>query len=131
MRLSLCSLGIGIVLLLDWSCGGSSSLRVVDADADSSADGAESCQELMTDYMRAEGPAVACTPGAANQCQQTTLPLNCTGCYQSVQDATTLDALRAQMLAQGCIHPVACPCISSGNNCTATDGGSASGVCGG
>lgn len=131
MRLSLCSLGIGIALLLDWGCGGSSSLPVADGAADGVADSGESCQELMNDYTRAEGPAAACAVGAANQCQQRTLSLDCTSCYWSVQDATTLDALRAQMLAQGCIQPGNCSCVTGGDSCVATDGGSTSGVCGG
>jgi hypothetical protein len=95
------------------------------------ADGGESCQQLMDDYTRALVPAIACVPGAADQCQQLTLSLDCTDCYRGVEDATTVDALRAQLLGQGCITPVVCPCIGSGaGTCAATDAGSASGTCG-
>ena len=97
-------------------------------------DGAEAgepfCQELMTAYTNASNLAIVCDPSAANQCQQQTLSPGCTGCYRVVQDATGPDAIRAQLVALACVHPVACPCISVGPvSCMATDGGAGAGIC--
>jgi hypothetical protein len=100
------------------------------ADA-ADADGAESCQQLMSDYTRALVPAFACTVDAPNQCQQRSLALSCTGCYLLAQTTTTLDALRGQLLAQGCVSPGDCPCISPGNPvCVPVDAGPGQGTCG-
>lgn len=97
----------------------------------SGTDGGEICQQLMDAYTLALGPAFACTPGAPTQCQAQSLVLDCVDCPFAVEDPTTLDALRAQMLAQGCIHPGNCLCIvASSYVCIAADGGSASGTCG-
>jgi hypothetical protein len=94
------------------------------------ADSGETCQQLMADYTSALVPAIACVVGPAEQCQQLTLSLDCTACYRGVQDATTVNAIRAQMVAQSCIHPVVCPCSGSGTGtCVATDAGSTSGTC--
>jgi hypothetical protein len=99
--------------------------------AGADADGAESCQQLMDDYTRALVPAFACTVGAPSQCQQRSLALSCTGCYLLAQTTTTLDALRAQIIAQGCVRPGDCPCISPGNPvCVPVDGGPGEGTCG-
>ena len=99
--------------------------------SDAGADGAESCQQLMDDYTRATVPASACTVGAADQCQQVSLILDCTACYFLAQDTTTLDALRARLLAQGCITPGNCLCPALGNSmCVPVDAGSGSGSCG-
>jgi len=105
--------------------GGSGNGGLAGADAD----GGESCQQLMDDYAQAVAPAIACIVGASNQCQRSTLSLDCTACARVVQDATTLDALRAQMLSQSCIHPVNCPCIIDTVTCVRSDGGSTSGIC--
>ena len=79
----------------------------------------------MSDYTFSLNRALACTVGAANQCQQHSLSLDCTACYLTVQDPTTLDSLRAQMLVQRCIQPLPdCLCVSPGETvCVATDGG--------
>jgi hypothetical protein len=101
------------------------------SDAGADAAGAASCQQLMDDYTRALVPAFVCTVGAPDQCQQRSLALSCTGCYLLAQTTTTLDALRAQMLAQGCISPGDCPCISPGDPvCVPVDGGPGEGTCG-
>jgi len=103
------------------------------------ADSGVSCAELASEYSAALPAAEACTPGAANQCQQL-VPLSlsiCTGCEHYVTDATTLNALRTQWTNQGCNLTTAlivCPaiaCISPGTagDCVAVDG-SANGVCG-
>jgi hypothetical protein len=102
-------------------------------------DSGVSCAELATEYSAALPAAEACTPGAANQCQQL-VPLSlsiCTGCEHYVTDATTLNALRTQWTNQGCNLTTAlivCPaiaCINPGTagDCVAVDG-SANGVCG-
>jgi hypothetical protein len=97
----------------------------------SGTDGGQICQQLMDAYTLALGPASTCTPAAPSQCQAQSLTLNCVDCPFAVEDPTTLDALRAQMLAQGCIHPGNCLCIIAGPDvCVAADGGSASGTCG-
>jgi hypothetical protein len=84
----------------------------------------------MDAYTLALGPALTCTPGAANQCRVQSLSLNCTGCSFVAEDAARLDTLRVQLLAQSCIHPGNCLCISLGASvCVAADGGSASGTC--
>jgi hypothetical protein len=102
-------------------------------------DSGVSCAELANEYSAALPAAEACTPGAANQCQQL-VPLSlsiCTGCEHYVTDATTLNALRTQWTNQGCNLTTAlivCPaiaCINPGTagDCVAVDG-SANGVCG-
>ena len=92
--------------------------------------GGATCQQLMTAYANASNLAIVCDPTAANQCLQQTLPPDCTGCARVVQDATGPDAIRAQLIADGCTHPIACPCISPGPvTCMATDGGAAAGTC--
>lgn len=102
-------------------------------------DSGVSCAELASEYSAALPAAEACTPGAANQCQQL-VPLSlgiCAGCEHYVTDATTLNALRTQWTNQGCNLTTAlivCPavaCISPGTagDCVAVDG-SANGVCG-
>jgi hypothetical protein len=102
-----------------------------DAVDTTQPDGSESCQDLMAAYDLAVGSATTCVVGAANQCQQLTLARNCTNCYRGVQDATMLDALWAQLRAQGCIQPVVCPCVGSGpGTCVAsTDSSADSGTC--
>ncbi len=92
--------------------------------------GGATCQQLMTAYTIASNLAIVCDPSAANQCLQQTLPPECTGCARVVQDATGPDAIRAQLVAEGCTHPVPCACISLGPvTCMATDGGAAAGTC--
>ena len=79
----------------------------------------------MDDYSNAYPAAVACTLGAANQCQQQSPPLTCS-CTATVQDATQLDAIAAQLRAKGCIpaQAAACPCAYLGPaTCLPVDGG--------
>jgi hypothetical protein len=101
-------------------------------------DSGVTCAELANEYSAALPAAEACTPGAANQCQQL-VPLSlsiCTGCEHYVTDATSLNAIRTQWTNQGCNLTTAltvCPaiaCINPGTagDCVAGDG-SANGVC--
>ena len=102
-------------------------------------DSGVTCAELANEYSAALPAAEACTPGAANQCQQL-VPLSlsiCTGCQHYVTDATTLNALRTQWTNQGCNLTTAlivCPaiaCVNPGTAgaCAGTDG-SPNGICG-
>jgi len=93
-------------------------------------DGGPGCTQLMTEYSAAVTAALVCTPRAQNQCAQQALLPNCTTCYETVNDATTLSALRTQLIAQGCVHPTACPCAApQTSGCVANDAGSAAGTC--
>jgi hypothetical protein len=93
-------------------------------------DGGPSCTQLMTEYSAAVTAALVCRPGAQNQCAQQALLPNCTTCYETVNDATTLTTLRTQLIAQGCVHPTACPCAApQTSGCVANDAGSAAGTC--
>ena len=102
-------------------------------------DSGVSCAELATEYSAAFPAAEACTPGAANQCQQL-VPITlgiCTGCEHYVTDATTLNAIHTQWTNQGCNLTTAlivCPaiaCVNPGTAgaCVGTDG-SPNGICG-
>ncbi len=104
-------------------------------------DSGVTCAELANEYSAALPAAEACSPGAANQCQQL-VPIAlsiCTACQHYVTDATTLNAIRAQWTNQGCNQAtgtIVCPlaavlCINPGTagDCVGTDG-SANGICG-
>jgi hypothetical protein len=94
----------------------------------SSLGSGESCQQLMDGYSSALASALVCTPGATNQCQQEPMAVHC--CQGQVEDATTINAIAAQLHAQGCIpNQVAeCPCAYLGPiACEPADGGG--GVC--
>jgi len=117
MSISRAVLLVGATLLLAAGCGGSS------------LGSGESCQQLMADYDNAYPAALACTPGAANQCQQNAPGLTC-NCSAPVEDATQLEAIAAQLRAQGCIpaQAAACPCVAPGPvTCMPADGGG--GIC--
>lgn len=93
------------------------------------ADGGKSCDQLVSDYDAAMVGARACTPGADNQCAQLVAPTlaACTLCQRYVNDATALNAIRAQWLAQGCLIPVPCPqilCLPVSSSCTSASPGS-------
>jgi hypothetical protein len=108
---------VGATLVLAAGCGGSS------------LGSGESCTQLMDAYATAYTAALVCTPGAANQCQQPTPALTC-DCGGTVQDATEIDAIAAQLRAKGCIpaQAAACPCAFLGPiSCQPADGGG--GVC--
>ena len=77
-------------------------------------DGGESCGQLESDYGVALTDAKACTPGAANQCQEpVNSSLSCPGCKQYVNDSTMLEAIAAAWDAANCgATPHACPAIA-------------------
>jgi len=86
----------------------------------------ESCSQLQEDWSNALPAALACDPGAANQCQTYAMSAGNCSCGTTVQDATQLDAIVARMRAQGCIpaQQVACPCAAPFPlACVANDGG--------
>jgi hypothetical protein len=92
--------------------------------------GAQSCSQLMDAYTAALPAALACDPGAANQCQQQAMSASSCSCEATVQDATELNAIVTELRAQGCIptSTVACPCVAPlPLTCIATDGGG--GIC--
>jgi hypothetical protein len=79
----------------------------------------------MDAYDNAYPAALACTPGAPNQCQQNAPGLTC-NCSAPVEDATQLDAIAVQLRAQGCVpaQAAACPCAAPGPvTCMPVDGG--------
>jgi hypothetical protein len=96
-----------------------------------STDGGPSCTQLMTQYSNAFPAALDCTPGASNQCMQQALSPTCTSsCYTIVNNATAVNALRDELVGQGCTHPAPCPCaLPTSSACVATDAGSAMGKC--
>ena len=70
-------------------------------------DSGVTCAELVSEYGAALPEAEACTPGAANQCQQlVATSLGACSCPHYVQDATTLNAIHAQWTNQGCVAAV-------------------------
>jgi uncharacterized protein YceK len=95
-------------------------------------DGSVSCSDLAGQYGGALTAARSCTVGAANQCQQavsSSLSPCFSNCLTYVEDATTVNALKAQWVNAGCANqgPIACPAIAclqpTMGNCVATDGG--------
>jgi hypothetical protein len=84
------------------------------------------CQQLKDEYANAYPAALACLPGAANQCQQQAKSDSNCDCNGAVEDATQLDAIVDRMTALGCIPKgPACPCAYLGPvSCLANDAGS-------
>jgi hypothetical protein len=117
MHLNRLLLLMGLVVPLAGACGGG---------AIGGQPGA-SCQQLQDQYSNAYPAALACDPGAANQCQQFVKSGPNCDCEGAVQDPTALDAIRAQMIAQGCVPQnasVCPPCAPLGPaSCVANDGG--------
>jgi hypothetical protein len=94
--------------------------------------GGATCPQLLTTLENAIVTAMACTPGAANQCVQQVqeFPDCIPGCYFLVNDATKPNAIRAQLVAQ-CDQPAElCPCSvpPPALTCVAA-GGTDGGVC--
>jgi hypothetical protein len=89
------------------------------------------CNDLSAQYAQAITAARACTPSAANQCQQlvsSSLSACFSNCMTYVNDAAGLADLKAAWLAAGCnSQPVACPAIAClqpvAGDCVAGDGG--------
>jgi hypothetical protein len=115
MRLARLLLLIALVAPFAGACGGGT------------IGGQQTCQELQDEYSAAYPAALACVPGAANQCQQFVKSGPSCDCEGAVEDPTELDALRARMIAQGCVSQnasVCPPCAYLGPpSCVATDGG--------
>jgi hypothetical protein len=114
MRLLRFGLLIGLVVPLAGACGGGA------------IGSQQTCQQLTDEYTNAYPAALACVPGAANQCQQQAKSASNCDCNGTVQDATQLDAIVAQMTALGCIPQKgpACPCAYLGPvSCVADDAG--------
>jgi hypothetical protein len=104
-------------------------LPLAGACSGSSLASQASCSELQDAYTNALPAALACDPGAANQCQQLASTDSQCSCGQLVQNASELDRIVNQMVAEGCIHQTACPCpIVPLVTCLPGDGGS--GTCG-
>ena len=86
-----------------------------DAGAAIVPDGGESCDQLVADYTAAVTAALACAPGAPNQCQArvSPTPAACdTGCGAGdyVNDATGVSAALQRWITQ-CVGAVGCPLI--------------------
>lgn len=114
MRLDRLLLLIGLVAPLASACGGGT------------LGSQQTCQQLKDEYSNAYPAALACVPGAANQCQQQAKSASNCNCQGAVEDATVLDAIVAQLTTQGCIpqNQPACPCAYLGPvSCVANDGG--------
>jgi hypothetical protein len=100
-------------------------------------DGGESCDQLVADYSAAVNAALACTPGAPNQCQALldSLPTSCNnGCGATVaaNDATAVNAAWNRWatqcsLALGCTLNICTPPPGTVGACVSVDGGTASG----
>ncbi len=114
MRLIRLLLLIGLVVPFAGACGGGA------------IGSQQTCQQLTDEYSAAYTAALACTPGAANQCQQQAPPLSC-DCYAVVEDATALNVLATELRARGCVpaHAYACPCGAAPGPivCVPSDGG--------
>jgi hypothetical protein len=92
------------------------------------------CSDLAAQYSTALTAARSCTAGAAGQCAQMvsgSLSVCFSNCQTFVNNASTLNTLKAQWLADGCANqgPVACPAIAclqpTQGRCVAGDGGGA------
>jgi Kazal-type serine protease inhibitor domain len=90
-----------------------------------------SCSDLANQYQAALPEAEACDTNASGQCQQsvsTSLSPCNTGCTIYVTDTSTLNAIQASWVQEGCDDvQVACPAIAcrqpNGSGCVAGDGG--------
>jgi hypothetical protein len=98
------------------------------------AGGGASCSDLATQYQDALPAAERCDVNAASQCQQSVSSALsfCGSCPIYVNDATTLNAIKATWQQAGCDNTVAlCAAIAclqpSGGACVVADGGG--GVC--
>jgi hypothetical protein len=110
-----------------------------DAGAAVGPDGGESCDQLAVDFAAAIDAAMACTPGAPNQCQayfQGSLPNPIEApCgylpYVTLNDVTLVRAASERWWAQcgwlcsGAIPPPPPPL----GNCAAVDGSATRGIC--
>jgi hypothetical protein len=106
----------------------------LDGGADGALNVAESCDQLAAQYAVAVNAAMACTPGAPDQCQAriNTMPDPCALCppRQPANDATAVSALQLRWAAQ-CAVNVRCSGSGCGvppppGHCVAVPGG---GIC--
>jgi len=97
----------------------------------SPAKGGRTCAQLQSDYEQSLSAALACTPGATNQCQQAVPVSFCAGCNRYVNDATMLDGITTQLVNQGCLHCEGLElCVQTGPYaCVPNDGGVSLGQC--
>jgi hypothetical protein len=119
LEMNLRTLAVAVFgILLELGCG-------------SPGNGGRTCAQLQSDYEQALPPALACTPGATNQCQQAIPVTSCAGCNRYVNDATKLDAITTQLVNQGCVHCEGLDlCVQTGPYaCVANDGGVSVGQC--
>jgi hypothetical protein len=102
------------------------------AGHDGGADAGATCSDLETQYSTAMTEAQRCKVGAAGQCAQaasSSLSPCFFNCMTYVNDASTLNALKAQWLAAGCANQRVgfCPAIAclkpTPGNCVAASGG--------
>ena len=107
-----------------------------DGGEGGAADAGETCDQLMADYALAVNAALACTPGAPNQCEAAIdpMPYPCMSCggTQAANDATGLSAMEQRWRAQ-CEPNVTCSSVTSCNpqpvpgTCVAVNGGGLAG----
>jgi hypothetical protein len=104
---------------------------LLELDCGSPGNGGRTCAQLQSDYEQSLSAALACTPGATNQCQQAVPVTFCAGCNRYVNDATTLDGITTQLVNQGCVHCEGLDvCVQTGPyTCVASDGGVSVGQC--
>src|SRR5450631_1887312 len=81
--------------------------------------GGGTCQQLAMDYVNALPAAKDCTYGVTGQCQQLVASSLSCGCQVYVNDATTLNAIKAQYMSQGCGGPICnISCVAGPASCT-------------
>jgi hypothetical protein len=104
---------------------------LLEVGCGSPGNGVRTCAQLQSDYEQSLSAALACTPGATNQCQQAVPVTFCAGCNRYVNDATTLDRITTQLVNQGCVHCEGLDlCAQTGPYaCVANDAGVSVGQC--
>ena len=81
--------------------------------------GGQTCQQLAMDYVNALPAAKDCTYGVTGQCKQLVASSLTCGCQVYVNDATTLNAIKAQYTSQGCGGPICnIACVAGPASCT-------------
>ena len=71
------------------------------------------------DYVNALPAAKDCTYGVTGQCKQLVASSLTCGCQVYVNDATTLNAIKAQYMSQGCGGPICnIACVAGPASCT-------------
>jgi hypothetical protein len=140
----LTSVGCGASLPSGTGAGGSTGTGATGGgtggNIGAAIDGGESCDQLNTAYAAALTAALACTPGAPNQCQApvATMPTRCPGSdcgsQELVNDGTAVEAVRERWLAacnianETCIE-IGCDPPAPPTACVATGPNAATGTC--